>query len=362
MTAGTTTAEDAGIVSGGGHRLVVREIVDETHDSRSVVFEVPPELAERFRFSPGQFLTLRIPAGDGGSSARCYSLTGDPELDGHLTVTVKRVAGGVASNWICDQLAVGHEMEVLPPAGRFVPRSLDATLLLFAGGSGITPIMSIARSVLDRGTGTVVLVYANRDEKSVIFAEQLRELAARHPERLTVLHLLQSVEGLPSVGRLRQIARPFADRDTAFVCGPGPFMDAVSAALYEVGMAREQVVVERFRSLSTDPFEQVETVAVDAGAGGDADAATLAVTLDGVRHEVDWPRTAVLLDVLRGRGLDAPFSCREGACSACACKIKSGRVGMLRNQVLEAEDLDEGWVLGCQAVPLSDEVEATYDE
>lgn len=118
-------------------------------------------------------------------------------------------------------------------------------------------------------------------------------------------------------------------------------MEAVGSALHGVGMAREQVVVERFQSLSTDPFEQVETVAVDAEAAGDV--ARLVVTLDGERHEIDWPRTSVLLDVLRGRGLEAPFSWREGACGACACKIKTGKVDMRRNEVLEAEDLDEGW-------------------
>ncbi|MFD1532754.1 2Fe-2S iron-sulfur cluster-binding protein [Pseudonocardia aurantiaca] len=356
-----TTPEPAGVAAPAGYRLVVREVVAETADAHSVVFEVPAEHAERFRYAPGQFLTMRVPAASGGAAARCYSLASAPELDDHLTVTVKRVAGGLVSNWICDNLQPGHEVDVLPPAGRFTPRSLEADLLLFAGGSGITPIMSIVRSVLERGSGSVVLVYANRDERSVIFADRLRELADKHPDRLTVLHLLESVEGLPTVARLRALAAPFAGRAAAFVCGPAPFMDAVTVALDEAGMPRDRVVVERFLSLATDPFAKAPAARADPDTAADPDAARLTVTIDGERRELTWPRGTPLLDLLRGAGLDAPFSCREGACSACACRVESGELTMTRNDVLEQEDLDEGWVLACQAHPVTDEVEVTYD-
>lgn len=363
MSAAVTTPEGPGtpvdIEGSVGIRLRVRDVVVETPDARSVEFEIPPEHADRFRYAPGQFLTVRVPGGSGRTAARCYSLASAPDLDEHLTVTVKRVAGGAVSNWICDNLEPGHELEVLPPAGRFTPRSLDADLLMFAGGSGITPIMSIARSVLARSAGSVVLVYANRDERSVIFADRLRELSDRHPGRLTVLHLLESVEGLPSVARLRALATPFAGRDAALVCGPAPFMDAVTTALVEVGVPRERVIVERFLSLATDPFaETPAAVGTDPG----PDAARLTVTLDGERREMAWPLTTPLLDLLRGAGLEAPFSCREGACSACACKVSGGEVRMIRNDVLEAEDLEEGWVLACQSLPVTDEVEITYDD
>ncbi|MCO1655512.1 ferredoxin--NADP reductase [Pseudonocardia sp. S2-4] len=336
----------------------VREVVVETADARSVVLEVPAEHAERFGYAPGQFLTVRVPGSSGRAAARCYSLAGVPGLDEHLTVTVKRVVGGAVSNWICDHLEPGHELEALPPAGRFTPRSLDADLLLFAAGSGITPIMSIARSVLERGTGSVVLVYANRDERSVIFAARLRELADRYPDRFDVRHLLESLEGLPTAARLRALAAPHAGRE-AFLCGPAPFMDAVSAALAEVGVPRERVVVERYLSLSGDPFS-AEPATADPGPA--PDSVRLTVTLDGERHELAWPRTTPLLDLLRGAGLAAPFSCREGRCSSCSCRVGSGEVAMTRNEVLEQEDLDEGWVLACQSLPVTDEVEITYDE
>lgn len=364
--AGPTHADvadtDDDVPTGAGYRLVVRDVVEETPDARSLVFEVPAEHAERFRYTPGQFLTVRMPGADGEAAARCYSLSSAPGIDPHPTVTVKRVDGGRVSHWICDAVRPGQEIDVLPPSGRFTPRSLDADLLLVAGGSGITPIMSIARSVLDGGTGSVVLVYANRDERSVIFADGLRELGERHPDRLLVLHLLESVEGLPTPARLRGVLGPYTGRDGAFVCGPGPFMDAVGATLRELGMPRERVVVERFVSLSTDPFAPAAPVPdVDAGAAG-AGAARVRVTLDGEQHELSWPRNRHLLDVLLDAGLDAPFSCREGACSACSCKIVSGEVAMTRNDVLEDEDLDEGWVLGCQSRPVTDQVDVTYDE
>jgi 3-ketosteroid 9alpha-monooxygenase subunit B len=356
----TTTPEQAGIVGvSGGYRLRVREVVAETAEACSVVLEVPAEHAARFGYLPGQFLTVRVPGSSGRTAARCYSLAGVPGLDEHLTVTVKRVAGGAVSNWICDNLRAGHELEALPPAGRFTPRSLAADLLLFAAGSGITPIMSIARSVLERGTGSAVLVYANRDEHSVIFATRLRELSERYPDRLDVHHLLETAEGLPTVSRLRELAAPFTDRAAAFVCGPAPFMDAVTAALGEAGMPRDRVVVERFLSLDSDPFTGP---APAPGPVPAADAVRLTVTLDGERHDLPWPRTTPLLDLLRGAGLDAPFSCREGRCSSCACRVSSGEVAMTRNEVLEQEDLDDGWVLACQSLPVTDEVEVTYDE
>jgi len=146
------------------------------------------------------------------------------------------------------------------------------------------------------------------------------------------------------------------DREAAFVCGPAPFMDAVMTALVEAGMPRERIVIERFLSLASDPFTEP---AADTDAG---DAVRLTVTLDGERHQLAWPRTTPLLDLLRAAGLDAPFSCREGRCSSCSCRVSSGEVAMTRNDVLEQEDLDDGWVLACQSLPVTDEVEVTYDE
>ncbi|MGY2063304.1 FAD-binding oxidoreductase, partial [Nocardia gipuzkoensis] len=157
--------------------LRVAAVIAETADACSLVFDVPEELRERFTYQPGQFLTLRIPSDRTGSVARCYSLASSPHTDDQPKVTVKRTAEGYASNWVCDNVKAGDELEVLPPSGVFTPKDLDEDLLLFAAGSGITPVMSILKSALARGGGRVVLVYANRDHDSVIFAAELRELA-----------------------------------------------------------------------------------------------------------------------------------------------------------------------------------------
>jgi 3-ketosteroid 9alpha-monooxygenase subunit B len=345
----------------GSHvlELEVTDVVEETDDSRSLVFGVPAGVdipADRLRYAPGQFLTLRVPSDRTGSVARCYSLCSSPFTDDALTVTVKRTVDGYASNWLCDHAHRGMKIHVLAPSGTFVPKTLDADFLLIAAGSGITPMLAICKSALSQGSGQVTLIYANRDERSVIFGSALRELAAKYPDRLAVVHWLESVQGLPSVPALSHLMAPYTDRQ-AFICGPGPFMKAAEAALEALRVPAKQVHIEVFRSLDTDPFA---TVKIEDD--GDEPPATAVVELDGQTHTVSWPRSAKLLDVLLDKGLDVPFSCREGHCGACAVVKRSGEVEMDINDVLEPSDIDEGLILSCQARPKSDSVEVTYDE
>jgi 3-ketosteroid 9alpha-monooxygenase subunit B len=344
----------------GSHvlELEVADVVEETADARSLVFKAGDDIpAERLRYSPGQFLTLRIPSDRTGSVARCYSLCSSPFTDDPLTVTVKRTADGYASNWLCDNAHPGMKMHVLAPSGTFVPKSLDSDFLLMAAGSGITPMLAILKSALVAGSGKVVLVYANRDESGVIFAGTLRDLSQKYSDRLTVVHWLESVQGLPTATALAGLAAPYTGHD-AYICGPAPFMAAAEEALTHAGTAADKIHIEVFKSLESDPFAAVVIEEDDSDEG----PATAVVTLDGTTHEIRWPRNAKLLDVLLDKGLDAPFSCREGHCGACAVLKKSGDVEMEINDVLEQEDLDEGLILGCQAVPRSDSVEVTYDE
>ncbi|AMO59329.1 Ferredoxin:Oxidoreductase FAD/NAD(P)-binding:Oxidoreductase FAD-binding region [Mycolicibacterium phlei] len=346
----------------GSHvlELELADVIAETADARSLVFTVPAGSdipADRLRYSPGQFLTLRVPSDRTGSVARCYSLSSSPFTDDRLTVTVKRTADGYASNWLCDNAHAGMKMHVLAPSGTFVPKTLDTDFLLLAAGSGITPMMSICKSALSQGTGQVVLIYANRDENSVIFGAALRELAAKYPDRLVVVHWLETVQGLPTASALAALAAPYTGHE-AFICGPGPFMAAAEEALRSAGTPAEKVHIEVFKSLDSDPFAAVVIEEDDSAEG----PATAIVTLDGQTHEVSWPRNATLLDVLLSKGLEAPFSCREGHCGACAVVKKSGEVEMTINDVLEPSDLEEGLILGCQAKPVSDSVEVTYDE
>ncbi|WP_406448206.1 ferredoxin--NADP reductase [Streptomyces sp. NBC_00876] len=339
--------------------LTVRvvEVIRETADAHSLVLEPSDEHRDKFAYEPGQFLTVKVPSDRPGGAARCYSLCSSPVRDRQLKVTVKRTAGGYASHWICDHVTEGDTLEVLRPAGTFTPGSLDGDFLLLAGGSGITPVMSILISALHAGTGNVTLVYANRDEQSVIFRDGLAALAREYGDRLTVLHWLESVQGRPTASGLRALAGPYAGRP-AFVCGPGPFMDLATGALTGLGVPPRLITVERFTSLSGDPFAEREP-----GAGQDASGpvSTAEVELDGARRTVAWPRESPLLDALLAAGLDAPYSCREGSCSACACVLVKGEVVMEHNEVLDAQDLADGLILACQARPVSDRLHVSYD-
>ncbi len=333
------------------YQVPVAEVIRETDDACSLVLDVPPPLAATFGYLPGQFVTVRVPSDRTGSVARCYSLSSSPHAGERPAITVKRTAGGYASNWISDRVTAGAVLDLLPPAGTFSPPSLDGDFLLFAAGSGITPVMSILKSVLAAGRGRVVLVYANRDERSVIFGAELRRLASSAAGRLVVVHWLDSLLGVPAAAAIAALARPYASYD-AYLCGPDPYLAAMRDALGRLGVPGRRVHVERFLSLAENPFEETPV------AGGLA--ATLSVTLDGATTLLPWPSGTRMLDVLIGAGLDAPYSCRQGICGACACQLAGGEVEMAHNEVLEAADIADGYILACQAVPLTPEVSITY--
>lgn len=334
------------------HQLRVAEVVSETDDACSLVLAVPPELSGEFTYRPGQFLTVRVPHNGSGSVARCYSLSSSPHTGDRHTITIKRVADGYASNWLADNVTAGSTLDTLPPAGTFTPRSLDTDFLMFAAGSGITPVMSIVKSALAGGQGRIVLIYTNRDERSVIFSQELGQLAAASGGRLLVLHWLDSLQGPPTAAAMAALGRPYAAHE-AFLCGPDPYLSVARQALGQLGVPARRVHAERFLSLAENLFEVAR-----APAGGVA--ATLEVTLDGERRVLPWPAGTRMLDVLLDEGLDAPFSCRQGICGACACELTSGAVRMAHNEVLEAEDVADGYILACQAVPLTDTVSVTY--
>jgi 3-ketosteroid 9alpha-monooxygenase subunit B len=359
-----TDLETGTDVVGAGRGVVVRvaEVIDESADARSLVLDVSDDQRDLFAYRPGQFLTLRVPSERTGSVARCYSLASSPHTDPAPKVTIKRTLAGYASNWLCDNVSAGDHIEVLPPSGMFTPRDLDSDFLLWAAGSGITPVMSILKSVLAAGTGRVVLCYANRDDASVIFAAELRDLAARYAGRLTVLHWLESLQGLPTRAQMGGFVRTvFAGSPTveSFVCGPAPFMAVVKESLSEAGVPRERIHLEVFQSLSGDPFTD-DDGGPAAAFIDDADAATVQVELDGHAHHLRWPRRATLVDTMLAAGLDVPFSCREGHCGSCAATLVRGRVDMATCDVLEPDDIADGLILGCQARPVSDDLHVEF--
>lgn len=336
--------------------LKVGAVVEETAEARTLVFEVPDELTERFRYRPGQFLTLRIPSARTGSVARCYSLCSSPHCDDRIAVTVKRTAEGYASNLICDTVAAGDLITVLEPSGAFGPRDLDADVLLCAAGSGITPILSIIKSMMVGGRGNAVVLYANRDRQSVIFAEALDELARSYPDRLRMLHWFESERGLPTAAALIDLAQPYSGRDW-FLCGPAGFMTVVTAAATRLRVSH--VYTEEYRSLQQNPFDELVRATPATPLG---DSAVVEVDIDGETHVLDWPKQTPLLDVLLDNGIDAPYVCRESACGTCVCSVKDGRTRMRQNEALIDDEIALGLTLACQTLPESPRVHIAFDQ
>ena len=333
----------------GFHRLRVRRIIDETRDARSIVFEVPPALAEVFRYEAGQFLTLEVEAG-GALLRRCYSLASAPH-EGEHRVTVKRVAGGRVSNRLCDALRVDDELAVKPPEGRFVLAGGDAPLLLFAGGSGITPVISLAKSALAGTRRTVRLLYANRTARAVIFRDELDGLARAHPDRLEVVHHLDDVNGVVTAHAVA--GDPAAEH---YVCGPAPFMEVVERALAAQGVDLARVHVERFASLA-DPTARAVTASPEGAVPTSVD-----VTFKGKRRAVPYTPGATLLRAALDAGIDAPYSCEEGFCGCCVAQLTEGSVEMAADDALTADEKRRGLVLTCQARPRSGRCAVEYPD
>lgn len=337
--------------------LRVRSVCDETPDARSLVFDIPDALRARFAYRPGQFLTLRLPLGD-RVVPRCYSMSSAPGQDDGLRVTIKRVAGGRGSNWICDHVRPGDLVEAMAPAGAFTPGGLDGDFLLCAGGSGITPVFSILRAALAAGgAGRILLLYANRDAASVIFGAELRSLASAHPDRLQVVHWLDVLQGVPSVAQLAALARGWSQAQ-AFICGPAPFMDACQAALAGLPMAPERVRVERFVSL---PDEGGGVPPADV-ADGPGRACAVEARYRGRLLRFDCAANESVLEAALRARIELPHACMAGMCASCMCQVESGAVHLRANDALDQRDLDRGWTLSCQALPTTPTLTITFAE
>lgn len=332
------------------YSLQVCAVIDETVDARSLVLDVPPTLRERFSYKPGQFLSFRVPCA-GKLLTRCYSMASSPLADALPKVTVKRVEGGRVSNWM-NEVRVGDWLEVLPPAGHFClneAQSTDRPLVLFGGGSGITPVFSILKSALHCSARPIRLIYANRDESSVIFKNELCQLIKAHPDQLHVVHVLDSVQGFVTDAQVRHLLRGVTDADY-FICGPGPFMDTVERTLLGLGESAERIHVERFVS-PPDPDELLAEETLARAAAMSSQCEALIVELDGQQHEIACRPGDTLLQSCKSAGLDVPSSCEEGFCGACMCVVEEGEIQLARNDVLSAKELAEGWTLACQSRP-----------
>jgi len=334
------------------HEIEVAEVIEETPDARSIVLAVPEALRARFAYEAGQFLTFEIPW-EGFSIRRCYSLSSAPGLDAAHKVTVKRVEGGRMSNWIADHLKAGATIRVSPPEGRFVLNADagDADLGLFGGGSGITPLLSLAKTALSTTARRVKLVYANRDAASVIFREELDALVAKYPGRFEVHHHLDAEEGFLA---LEDVRAQLVGREAGefYVCGPAPFMDLVEEALDSIRVPLSHQHFERFVSpLDPDRREAEEASAPEAAEVPDS----FVIKLDGRKHTVPYERGLTLLAAAKKAGVHPPSSCEDGFCGSCMAQHVMGDLHMRSHEALTDREVEEGRVLLCQSVPTSAE-------
>ncbi len=350
------------------HPLTVKEIVRETADAVSVAFSVPKELAPAFRFDPGQHLTLRTHL-NGDEVRRSYSLCSGV-TDGELRIAVKRVDGGLASPWVNRSLAVGDVVEVTAPAGRFrteINALHERHLLGVAAGSGITPVLSILKSVLAvEPRSRFTLVYGNRDADSTIFRDKLARLQDRYGERLRVVHVLSRCDRTEAPLRGRINATKLAELehmldlgsvDDAYLCGPREMTLEVRDALVDRGLERERVHVELFGGPAAAPG-----VAVPETASPQSDVVRNVAVVDrGARSELAVRGDETVLDAALRSGVDLPYSCREGVCGTCRAKLACGKVSQEGADLTKAE-VDAGYVLTCQARPESDGVVISLDD
>ncbi|HEX3796885.1 MAG TPA: ferredoxin--NADP reductase [Acidimicrobiales bacterium] len=335
----------------GYHRLRIKEVVHETPDASSFVLDVPPELTEAFRYRPGQFCTFRFQI-DGDEAVRSYSMSSAPETDDDLTVTVKRVDGGLVSNWMLNHLQAGDEVELTKPAGVFCPQDHLGPALGFCGGSGITPFMSITKHLLATTDRPVRLLYANRHASSVIFNETLVGLTTDHPDRLDVQRHVDADLGFLSASGIADFLGDTRDAD-CYLCGPGPFMDMVESTLLRLGVPPEQILAERFL------VEQQEKDATVVSGALLPDEVT--VTLGGKTVTVAYKPGDTLLESARRGGLRPPFSCTAGNCATCMAFLHEGTVTMRANTALTPEEVEEGWILTCQSLPTGKTIVVEYE-
>jgi 3-ketosteroid 9alpha-monooxygenase subunit B len=330
-------------------RATVTRIIKETADSRTYVL-APEE--QPFSYRAGQFCTFKVTV-DGGDLYRSYSMSSAPETDTELMTTVKRVNGGKVSNWIIDNVVEGDELTMTRAAGTFVLGSASAPLLAFAGGSGVTPILSLAKSALASTDRAVRLLCADRDRGSAIFDAVLDDLVERYPGRLSVQRHLDDEHGLLDAAGVEKFVG--ADRDAdCYICGPEGFMTVVRAALPDSA----NVLVEDFDASPPvkAPAPEVSEVAGDVDAGG-----TVTIRLD--RKKASVPRVAgeTLLESARRAGLSPPFSCEAGNCGTCMAKLLEGEATMRTNDVLEDDEIADGYILTCQAVPDTASITVEYE-
>ena len=352
------------------HALEIAEVRREIDDAVSLRFTLPEALRDVFRFTPGQHLTLRTELG-GEDIRRNYSLCAAP-FENELRVAIKQIGGGIFSTWANKNLKPGDTLDVMPPHGSFTWRfdpARRATYAGFAGGSGITPILSLMKTALaSEPLSDFVLLYGNRATNSIMFLEEIAALKNRFMGRLQVYHFLEDEEedielfnGRLDSAKIKAVLSNLVDPtaiDAAFICGPGPMMDAVEAGLTNAGVPAGRILIERFTVGELSAAQAAAMRVVEQEAAG----RRVKITLEGRRRTVAFDADkGSILENARANGLPAPYACKAGVCATCRAKLLSGQVTMKVNYGLSAEEVAAGYILTCQAVPLTDEVELDFD-
>ena len=351
------------------HELTVTDVRKTIRDA--VVVTLKPDDPATFDFIQGQYLTFRRDF-DGEELRRSYSICSGKQ-EGVLQVGIKRVDGGAFSTWANEKLAVGDRLEAMPPAGGFFT-ALDPArarnYLGFAGGSGITPVLSLIKTTLDaEPKSTFTLVYANKGVNTIMFREELEDLKNSHMGRFNVIHILetdaQEIElftGLVTEEKCAELFKSWIDIgsiDMAFICGPEPMMLGIAKALRAHGLKHEQIKFELFASAQPGRLKRQAATSETGSAG---DAVTISITMDGATRTISASKSLSVLEAARENDIDAPFACKAGVCSTCRCRVLEGEVEMAANHALEDYEVAKGYVLSCQSYALTDTVVVDYDQ
>jgi ferredoxin-NADP reductase len=311
----------------------VRKVITETADASSFI------VVPAFEYKAGQFITLRVRAA-GDVLLRSYSMSSAPGIDDDFKITVKRVPGGAVSNWLNDNVVEGSVLEAIRPAGVFCLPDGDAPVIAFAAGSGITPVISILKTV---GSRPARLLYANRDRESIIFEDELAGL------NVDTVHHLDVENGFVTGEAVLPFIAPGAEY---FICGPGPFMDIVESALLRAGVENERIHSERFTPAAAPDVPETAT---------EANATVVTIELDGKTATTEHRPGMTILQTARQTGMAPPFSCESGSCATCMGRLLDGQVQMKVNNALTDDEVADGWILTCQSVPTTPTVHVVYE-
>ncbi len=352
------------------HKLKVAEVRRETAQCVSIVFDIPESLKNDYQYKSGQYITIRMDIA-GEDVRRSYSLCSSPALNESFRVAVKKVDSGALSPYLTDTLKVGDELDVMTPAGGFttpISEENSKTYVLFAGGSGITPVISILKTVLSQEPNSkVILIYANENESAIIFKDELLKWNADYPDRLKVYHVLNNpsgavedvLKGIMTEEKTKVVVNQFVQltpNNEYFICGPGPMMQNIENSLKSLGVDKDKIHLEYFTTVLNK--ENVPKVVDDSAEV----ISQITVIMDGDEFDFELSsKGEPILDAAIEAGADAPFSCKGAVCATCKGKVLEGKARMEQNYALSDGEVEEGYILTCQAHPLTERVVVDYD-